>query len=75
MGSPEAVRLGELAEKIATITGGCVELMGKAEIGVAGSKYYVPSIEKTISTLKCSPLHSLEGLLHALICQNQEALP
>jgi dTDP-glucose 4,6-dehydratase len=74
VGSPQAVRLGELAEKIAIITGGRVELMGKAEIGASGSNYYVPSTKKAISTLKYSPIHSLEGLLHTLFCPNQEAL-
>jgi dTDP-glucose 4,6-dehydratase len=74
VGSPEGVRIIEVAEMITTLTHSEFQILGQPEFGASQNTHYVPITKKAFSQLEVTLSRSLPELLHASIHSSQEVI-
>jgi len=75
VGSPEGLRLIDLATKIGAIAGSAVQVLCQPDTGAALNGYFLPDTTKARLELRLSPGIRLENLLEAAHSQNPKAYP
>lgn len=75
MGSPEGVRVVEVAKMIATLTRREFQILGQPDSGASPNTHYVPITKKAFSQLEVTLSRSLSDLLRDSIHPFQEVIP